>query len=330
VPIVSEYNLLEAKMFQKVIICLLVILSVSAMSNLQIVKAESYQLEGGGYYSLEKTDNSDFTLFGLGASWFFNEVSMEVGPYAEADFIQKAGSISLKGLMGNYESDESDGEMECDSYMIDAGLKYVFPVVPVFVTIGYELFNMDGDFVLTDFNTDMDIEIMSSTYYGELGYYIIDNLAVSAEYQMEKEETEKGKIEVGGIEYASADKEKTDKSGIGCNFKYVAMIGTGMALNIEAAYKYTTSEPEEGDDLINNIYELSADYYIKPQYGIGALVRMNTGDDEEDAGNTYELSCSVFLTPNIALAGSFGMFKADDKDEAEDRKEFNFMVFGRI
>lgn len=317
-------------MFKKVVFCLFVILSFSAMIDFQVLKAESYQLEAGGYYSLEKSDNSDFTLYGVGASWFFKEVSMEGGPYAEADFMQKAGSISLTGLMGSFESDESEGEMECDSYMIDAGVKYVFPVVPVFAAIGYKLLNMDGDFALSDYNTDMDIEIKSAAYYGELGYYIIDNLTFSAEYQIEKEETKKGKIEVGGIEYAPADKEKKDNTGIGCNFKHVAMIGTGMALNIEAGYTYVKSDPEDGDDLTNNIYELSADFYFKPQYGIGASVIMNTGDDKEAAGNTYELFYSIFLTPNVALAGSFGMFKADDKDEAEDRKEFNLMVIGRI
>lgn len=317
-------------MIKKVSLFFSIILTVSAIFSLNELNAESYQLEGAGYYSLEKTDNTDNTLYGPGVSWFFKEVSIEGGPYAEADFIQKAGSVSLIGLMGNNESDEEEGKVELDLYMVDAAVRYVFPVVPLFVSLGYQRFNMDGDFTFSDFDTDMDIEIISNTYSGELGYFIIDNLAISAEYQLEKEESETGRIEVGGIEYAPADKEKTDTTGMGCNLKYVALIGTGMALNIEAAYDYLISEPEEGDDLINHIYELSADFYFNPQYGIGGSVKMNTGDDKEDAGNTYEVSCSAFLTPNVALAASFGLFKADDKDEAEDSKEFNVMIFGRI
>jgi len=317
-------------MFKKVVFCLLVILSLSTMIIIQGVHAQSYQLEGAGYYSLEKADNSDVALYGPGVSWFFTEVSLEGGPYAEADFIQKAGSVSLTGLMGSIEGDEDEGKTEFDIYMIDAGVSYVFPVIPVFVSLGYQRFNMDGDFSFSDFDTDMDVEMISDTYYGELGYYIIDNLTVSAEYQLDKEESETGRIEVDGIEYAPADKEKTDTTGIGCNFKHVALFGAGMALNIEAAYKYLTSEPEEGDDLINHVYELAADFYFNPQYGVGGSVTMNTGDDKEDAGNTYEVSCSAFLTPNVAFAVSFGLFKADDKDEADDSKEFNVMIFGRI
>lgn len=317
-------------MLKKVCLFFVMIFTVSSMISLQGLNAESYQIEGSGYYSLEKSDNTDFTLYGLGASWFFKEVSIDGGPYVEADFIQKAGSISLMGLMGTYETDEADGEMECDTYMIDAGVKYVFPVVPVFISLKYQRFNMDGDYAFSDFDSDMDIEILSNEYSGELGYFIIDNLAISAEYKLEKEETETGKIEVDGVEYASADKEKEDTTGIGGNIKYVTMMGSDMALNFEAAYTYVTSEPEEGDDLINNIYNLSADFYFKPQYGIGASFTMNTGDNKEDTGNTYEISCSAFLTPNIALALSYEIFKADDEDEAEDSKEFNVMIIGRI
>jgi hypothetical protein len=306
-------------MIKRVVVFFLMILAVSAVLNLQGLRAEAYQFEANGYYYNESADSSDGYSFGLDVTAYFQQVSVDGRPYMEAAFLQKTGYVTLGGEMGSYEIDETDGKTTIDPMVAGIEAGYVFSPVPVLIKAGYKYDAWDGEF--KEPGDTIDFEITKNTYTGQLGYYITDGIALAGTIDMANEET-KTKGSFGST-------TKTDTMSYGANCKYVTMINADMGINLEASYNYVTVEEKDVKDLVNNVYQIRGDVYVTPMIGIGGIVAINTGDNKEDAGNTYTAEASVFFTPNVALMGSYSFFAADEKG-VEDINSFEVAVKGRF
>lgn len=298
-------------MFKKTIYILLFVLFCGIFTT-NAFSADSYRFEGSGVYDYTTYDEGEINLYALQAIAYLNEVSLGNTPYEYVAFYNKASYLGIQGFLGNI--DEDDFEFNFKS--ISPKIHYVIPTVPIFVGISYQYLLMEGDY---------DYKSTLNAIDFELGYYIMDGLAISAMYKYGKDTLEEMEFGIFTI-----PETETISNKYGANVQYVTMLNDQMGIHLNAFYTHENVKEEEEDALENSIFSVVGDFYFTPKIGLGGGVEINTGDDESYTGNTYSARGSIFFTPNIALSIEYLMYKADNTDESEDSNEIQIMLTGRI
>ena len=87
-------------------------------------------------------------------------------------------------------------------------------------------------------------------------------------------------------------------------------------------------EPSD-DDLDNNTFGIAADFYFNSGFSLGALVAINSGDNESAEGNTMGLRSRLFFCPSCSVEIEYSSFSAEN-DGYEDIDAFGITAAMRF
>ncbi len=307
-------------MYKNILILKIIFLTLLVFHSNSNLKAEPYQFEIAGGYEYAKDDDTKTSLYQLGGSIYFEQITTEGRPLAEASFLQKAGYISFIFLLANSKAEDEYLKVNTDMYGIGAELKYVLPSIPLFVELGYSHMKADQEATITFYPWDFSDTQNINLFYGAIGLYLTDTLAIKGF----------GSKLYRKIDDSSSTEEDTEIA-YGGELKYVLLLGNGMAFNLQAAYNHESLK-EDGDSekYITREYELLGDLYLTPGFSIGGGVQIQKGDIKPGVGKTYMAQARLFITENLSIGIQFQQFKVDDSNKGEDSRVFGVYVTGRI
>ena len=269
----------------------------------------NYQAEVGAMYLSQKNEDKDtMKLYGVGATMYFTPVNSN-HPFAEASFLERVGSVSLFSLSYMEKYNESDIELDGPEY--EGEITYMQSGIPVTITIGYELGDIDifdsaivlGNISLTRYNFGMGIFLRDGFLLGfNYSNYIQDNSFNDLDdydlddYDYEDNEYKENEYKI----YAKFVKELID----------------GTAFNIESGFIVSKSDwTLNDDDESNNIIGFAGDYYFNNNFSIGSGIKINIGDDKNDEGKTISIDSSTLIRRRFLINLEYEKFIADDTEE---------------
>ena len=214
------------------------IASVTAMP----VLADTYQAELEATYAMTSIHYSTISAFGIGGSYYLDEVDTSKGPLAAASFLDRASDVSADLLYADTSFDNSDASSQsvlgadlstrvvfADSWTVQAGF-------------GYE---------------DNDAFDTVNTVTLGVGKYIAESAEI-------------------GLVYSSSDDE-ADSSVMGFTFHGIAQDDNGQALELEAG----VARAESGGDH-STIYSGDLTYYLMKNLGFGAGAEIESTTDADE------------------------------------------------
>lgn len=275
--------------------CLIIILA-----PINIVFASSYQYEVGYRYDKsEDGSNLKTRLNTLGGSYFFLPVENGNEPYAESDFLQQIGSISLVYGKGNFDLDPISN---IDASIMAFDYLYAMPatswVVDVSVTT-LDLSELPNGFDGT--SDSFNIGIGNYVGYGHLiGLEMASTSTKSDVFGASILDTDK-------IEYIAF-------------FKFVDKIYNNY-INVEGSLA-SSNVDNSIDKEANVVAEVGANIYINTATSVGANYSINTGDDTSLEGTEYTVGVDIYLTEGLSVSFDYGSFTADNSS-GEDVENYS-------
>jgi hypothetical protein len=263
--------------------------------------ADHYQIEGALGYShsdSDDTDNSTSDTVYASGTYYFAPVALDGRPWEETAFLDRHSEIHA---LAGWVTGDSD-TLELDGPTVRIGGRYAAQDTPVTVAaeVGYTKIE-DGD---------VDVELKTTDFMLEAGYYIQPNLLAGARYV--------------GI------RSKLDGLGTSLDFdgdafslfgKYLHDFGNSQFANVdlEVGRASTDDGTTDGD---NTFVAVAGDYYFSPQYGIGPVLSNLSGDDDATEGFEYGVRGSAWFTPQFGVRAEVTQFVAKDEDVGEDNTLF--------
>jgi hypothetical protein len=258
--------------------------------------------------SILKSDSSDMTS--LGSTFYFSEVNTAGHPYAEADFFERASSLSL--LWGKPDSG-SDNSLDLEGSLYSIYFKYIVPETSLILQPIYF-----GSKTKTKIDMTYQIEAKNKIYGLGVGYYLTDNFLL-------------------GINYWSGETEYTAFFPIGTTikqkyyvltFKYVNELSEKNAVNFQGSINIINNDDGTDKDS-NTTVGLSGAYYFTRSFSLGIGVEKNTGDNLYQEGITKSIYCDVYITSFISAKLNFSSFAADN-NITEDSEDTTFQLMARF
>lgn len=279
-----------------------------------IYAQDSYQTEiAAGYSRWDDEDDNKTTQYGIGAKIHLSKVNTVGHPLAEADFLERIGSIEL--LIGKAES-KSDSiiDIEANGPYYGAALTYAKPDLPVVLQAMYAKIQLE-------FESPLDGDMMADVYGFGIGYFLEKNLLAGIQYIHSETDA--------NIKYLTSSSETTSKTNsYALTAKFVREESDGKAYNLEGSIGIEQFD-DESDDGSNKIFEVSGDYYLNREVSLGAGFGLNTGDKKDDEGKTVSLDFNAFLTPQFGVNIGVEKFIADNV-EGEDENTLGVKALMRF
>lgn len=285
---------------ERLLVVLSVCCSVLFASGLALA-ANDYLAEISASYSrYEDDDDYEGRLCGVTAKIHFTKVTTEGHPLAEADFLERVGSVEV--FVGGGESESDTSESEGTDFSIVGN--FMFPSLPVafYGLLAKSSYERDYDPPFTAWNHDMERDSLGIG----VGWFIQDGLEVELNYL--KSETD----------YGSPFNETSDDDFFAVYAKFVNKLGGGRAFNLEG-YAMLNRYDNQTDDGTNREIMVGGDYYFNPRLSLGGSLSRNIGDDEFSEGDEVTVDFNAFITPIFALGVETGRFEAANSvgDDAE-------------
>jgi len=253
---------------------------------------ESYQVELSAEYLGDKESVDEIKAIALSAEVYFDKVKSGSHPYAENAYLEQASRLGIAYVDLEY-TGASLSMDESDFFLL---ARYIDPLSHLILEGG-------AIEISSDINNGVGGGVDGSGFVFGLGTYVNSHSSVVFNYLQVDLDID---IAPG---FVAVSKEKI--TDIGVAYKSVTSLEGGKAFNFEASI--TSSEFDDGTASISNtIVELVGDYYLDKTTSIGALLEMNSGDDEGNEGQTMGLRFKKFVTPVISVAAEVSQFNADN------------------
>lgn len=252
-----------------------------------------YQNEIGLYtYQTEDADNDTSDGTSLFYSYYFNSVDTSKGPWAEAAFINRAGSIGLS--LSRSDSSFSTTKAESTSSFI-----------------GVEIANPDSDFyfAINHHSGETDYKSSTSTYKSEntgygasVGYFIQKYTLIT--FSHDESETEYTGLSQG-LAYDS------DTNSVIAQL--LILKGNSTALSLTAGY---IVREDSDDDEFKTTY-LSGNYYLNSRLGIGGGLSTYSSNIDAAKGKSYNVNINYYFNPQVRIGLLYSQFKPDNDKGTE-------------
>lgn len=260
------------------------------------------------YYSSKDDADNKTKTYGIKTTVHFSPVETTGHPLAEADFLERIGSITL--FAGKWEQKfGSTAEADGPFYGLQAMLmKPDYPLV------------LQAQYIKTDleFDPPPDGDMTNDSYALKIGWFFSKELLAFVEYSYNE-----ARISLSGL--PEITREEDDYS-IGA--KFVKELGDDSAFNLEASIEQSQFD-EDNEDGSNTILGISGDYYFTSQTSVGADFEINSGDDKYIEGKTIGINSRIFITPQFSFRLSYKKFLADN-NEGEDEDSYSATVLVRF
>ena len=282
-------------------IYLIAVLLLVVIIPVSVKAADSYQYGVAGTYTNSDND-SDFesTLILGGLAYYFKPVSLNKGPYAEADFLDRQSNII--GAFGLAEFDFSG--VDVDGNAIVVAYKFAEQSTPF--TFGLSHAFIDADDTVS--GNSVDIESDQSTL--NIGYYLTDRSAIEVHVsQLESE------IKINGTVIGESEED-----AIGAGYRVLTPLSNNRYVGLEIGYERV----DNIDNETNSEIAIDADYYFDIKAGLHGKYIINSGDVSTDEGKTIALGFSVFTSRTTGIFFELEKFSADKDGNDEDFLSIDF------
>lgn len=256
------------------------IIASLAFAAVPVAFGATYQMELAAAYGEVDVDNystsqNDYSLSG---TYYFSLVDTKNRPLAESAFLQKAGSVYVRGDYSRYESSYSslDYTSEARVYGRELGADIYIPNSVFYLGGGVREFKARSEWNYGE-NKGSSSDDWDSRWYVKAGVTPVDGMLVWSEFY--------------------EDVDVSDYWNI--NAKYVMPIGAeGHWLNLEA--RYETTEDDEDD---SQSFSIAGDYYLDSHLSLGGGVTHYTYDDDysNENENEYFVRANQYFTENFAV-----------------------------
>ena len=269
--------------------------------------ADDYRAEiSASYSSYEDDDDYEGRVCGVTGKIHFAKVNTKGHPLAEADFLERIGSVEV--FVGGGESETDTSESDGTDFSVVGN--FMFPSLPVafYTLLSKSSYERDYDPPFSAWGHDMDRD----RYGVGVGWFIQDNLEVELNYIKSE------------IDYGSPFNSTYENDILAVYAKFVNKLGGGKAFNVEG-YVMLDKYDYEVDDGTNREVYIGGDYYFNRRISLGGSLTKNTGDDKSAEGDRLEVDFNAFITPIFALGVKRGVFEADNS-EGDDDETLDFYV----
>lgn len=244
--------------------------AITALS-LAATGAHAYQVELNGGYAYTKTDNNDALKnhhANVGGTYYFNPVTANNGPLAEAAFLERASNV---GLQYDYNRTRFDSKRnnDLDHHQVNIGGEWYIPNTNFYASASAGW----GQYKYKDnYSTD------ANPYSAELGYLPVPGLLLA-------------------VGVAGEDGKHHNETDPTIRAKYVTPLTGDTALNLEGKARFNDH---------SNDYDLGADYYLDRTMSVGADYQRTTFDNQSDAVDSFGLRARKFFTQNVSAEANVG------------------------
>lgn len=261
----------------------------------------SYQVEVGAGFARDKENSSEMENTALVAEIFFDEITTDSHPYAEAAFLKQASSLTA----GYLDNDFTSTVFEYSEDVVLLGVNYVVPDSLVLFQAGY----IAGD---GEYRNGLRGDFKADGIFVGIGKYVTDHSTIIVNYSQLD----------GEANFVPSTTSTIKTTEIGVEYKTVEKLQGDAAFNFEASLASSDTDINTTSET-NTIIGFSGDYYLDKSISVGASLEINSGDDKSDEGKTVGLNLSMFLTPSFAVFVEFNQFIADDAS-GDDSDEVAF------
>lgn len=228
----------------------------------------------------------------LGASFYFSDVSIAVGPWREAAFLSKTSSISLAVFDGEYTREDDC----CSEALYDADTEgrdvQVRAVVNDFV-IELESSKRKYKGKRSTVFTYADFEEKTNTL--SVGHYIGDNQ------------------QWYGLLFKGEDDKEDDVKGLGGGYQAVFTLEAGRFISVDAALKVGSVDDDDNDDKGFTTFSADLAYFLNQQLSLDLTLLNDRGWIETDGPDQqwvhaqYLLGATYFPVAAFYVYGQLGV-----------------------
>ncbi|NOY39008.1 MAG: putative porin [Nitrospirae bacterium] len=290
-------------------VCILSLCILWAFCSSTAYAQDNYQTEVLiNYYSSKDDADNKTKTYGIKTTTHFSRVETTGHPLAEADFLERIGSITL--FAGKWEQ-KLGSTAEADGPFYGLQAMFMKPDYPLV---------LQAQYIKTDleFDQPLDGDITNNNYALKIGWFFSRGLLAFAGYSYNE-----ARISLSGMPEIT---RKENNYAIGT--KLVQELGDDSAFNLEASVEQSQFE-EDNEDGSNTILGISGDYYFTNQISAGADFEINSGDDKYIEGKTIGINSRVFITHQISFRLDFQKFLADN-NEGNDEDSYSATVLVRF
>ena len=263
------------------------------MSFSALAESDRYQAEIAYQTMNEDDGDGDDVYSGLSGSYYFEPITLDDGPMAEAAYLQRVGSLGFTYVLFDAKGDmltfEGDGQALLYTHMQKDS--------PYRVQVLYGTQQMDVNFLdLRLANVDMTLSGVS------IGYFISRTVNISLDILRTDVMVTNDRFDLFN------DYHTTETTLAGKN---LIQNGDGTAWNIVGELmQYKDSDGGEKNTGLN----LEMDYYFNQRQSAGAVIGTESGDIEYREGKTIGIRGKIFLLPQFWLSAEFTKFYASGVD----------------
>lgn len=295
----------------------------SLLYNTNIIAEESYMGEVGleyhqYRYDIKKTNPSGLTDSEAKGSAFsaainFEAVKTDGLPLGEARFLQHVGEARIYTDKLAF-TDEYDGTgfvIESESEISSTGLfiVYMSAAHPVYLALDYNQETIKGT-TKTIFGP-MKGKAERTSSMASLGYFIDDAFLLGiSNYQFKLD---------------SDFFIESESSGNGAFIKYVWLIDSQTAVNLEANYAKFTDDDDISGKTRSTQSGVALDYYFMSNASAGISV-VDWDDDDRGDLRLYGANFEYFFTPKIAAGVYYNNYQIEDSTTTDSVDQFGVNI----
>ncbi len=258
---------------------------------------DQYQAEISALYNHhEASDDFKMDIAGISGEFFFAPVNTKDHPYAEAAFLERAGSVFVASFLSDIKGAGATG----DGITYDIGVNLAQPGFPLAVQLVY----MTSDY---DYDPPSSATSESNSYGISLGNYVTDNLMAGVEYFSSKSES-------SGPFFPTMTWKSKD---YGLFARYAGELSEGKHVSLEGSLGQSKSEDDFESEKNTNI-ALAADYFFNRALSAGIGIERSSGDAPTEEGMTYTANVRYFITPRFSLQAAYDRFLNSNAGVASD------------
>lgn len=274
---------------------------------------ESYQAELEMGYSYQKSDNTFHgrtNIVTAGLAYFFVPVNIATHPCLEADFLEKASSISINGMFKDY---QSDSQMKMKMKTGTVNLEVFVPESRLFV-------GFLAEYSQTDYNYATLEKSTISKLQSSLGFMVDQGVLLTGFYFYQEANLTGAP---GYIDYT------VKYNGYGLMLKIVKEFGErALSMKLRGGnVKRTYSYAQEKVSMLNVDADLM--FYPISFAGFGPTFSIKSGDDKMEEGTTLGFGVVGFFLPEFGIQMDYKKFNCS-KYSYNDQEFYNISLHIRF
>ncbi len=272
-----------------------------ALPLTQVIAQETYQTELNLLHANNQQEQGDLKELSTFVSYYFDDVSLAKGPYAEADFIQRTDRLTAAiGYSSFNTSEEEYTERPSGPHYM---LQYLstFGGSSMVASVGYSKISRDGTY--SNSGETIEQRVTSHEYAASIGSYLGERTGIALSLSQEKQENDV-KNRSRRITHKSTERTRS----LALQFKHIANLEDGRYLRIEP----TVTQAKRGDT-----EAVTADLELGYFFNKSAQILSSAGRNFETDLTSASLGFEYFVTPLSAFTVDYLDAAINDSD-AED------------